>query len=73
MTRATEERGPVRVPREVLDGIEAVRRSGLTNMLDCPAVAEIAEALGYGAAADWIEANRGLYARGVFCGFGVLE
>ena len=33
----------VKVPKAVLDGIEAVRRSGLTNMLDRPVVAELAE------------------------------
>lgn len=31
------------IPQEVLDGVEAVRRSGLTNMLDRPVVAELAE------------------------------
>jgi hypothetical protein len=60
---------PVPVPRDVRDGLEAVRRSGLTNMLDRPAVARIAAGMGYDACARWVEGNRALYARGVFCGF----
>jgi hypothetical protein len=65
------EPGPdaVRVPPEVLEGLEAVRLSGLTNMLDRPAVARIAAAMGYAACARWIEGNRGLFARGIFRGF----
>ena len=31
------------VPKVVFGGIEAVRRSGLTNMLDCHAVAHLAQ------------------------------
>lgn len=63
-------KNPVRVPQVVLDGLEAVRRSGLTNMLDRPRVAEIAEGMGFDEAAAWVRANRELYARGVFEGFG---
>ena len=61
----------VRVPREVFEGIEAVRQSGLTNMLDCPAVAEIADAMGFEASARWLRAHRDLYARAIFHGFEV--
>jgi hypothetical protein len=65
--------GRVLVSREVLEGIEAVRRSGLTNMLDRPVVAELAEAMGFEAAARWVRENRDLYARGVFQGFEAVE
>ncbi len=61
--------GPVRVPPEVLKGLEAVRRSGLTNMLDRPAVATIAAWMGHEATARWVREHRDLYARGVFRGF----
>ena len=37
----------VPVPREVLDGLEAVRRSGGTNMLDRPRVGELSEAMSF--------------------------
>ena len=63
--------GKVPIPPEVLKGIEAVRRSGRTNMLDRPAVAAIALDLGHVDAAFWLEdkANHKAYAEGVFRGF----
>lgn len=64
-----DEKGAVAVPREVYEGIVAVRDSGLTNMLDRPRVAEIADKLGYDEAAEWIRSNRKAYAEGVFRGF----
>ena len=63
----------VPVPRRVFEGIEAVRRSGLTNMLDRPRVAELAEDLGFQESAEWVRANRELYARAVFNGFRVAD
>ena len=62
---------PVPVSREVFDGIEAVRLSGLTNMLDRPRVAEIADEMGYAESARWVREHRDLYARGIFQGFEV--
>jgi hypothetical protein len=53
----------------VREGLEAVRLSGLTNMLDRPAVARIAAAMGYAACARWVREHRALYARRVFHGF----
>jgi hypothetical protein len=63
----------VPVPSEVFTGIEAVRLSGLTNMIDRPRVAEIAEETGFYESACWIRANRDLYARAIFHGFDVIE
>ena len=62
---------PILVPRAVLDGIEAVRQSGATNMLDRPRVAQLCDALGFYEAALWVHDNRDLYARGIFHGFRV--
>ena len=59
----------VRVPKAVLDGLEAVRKSGLTNMLDRPVVAELASEFGFEKAARWINAHRKEYAVGIFHGF----
>ena len=59
----------IRVPAKILDGIEAVRRSGLVNMLDRNGVAEVAMALGLPTVAAWVVAEPGQYARGVFRGF----
>ena len=62
---------PARIPIPALvwQGIDAVRLSGLTNMLDRPVVARLAEELGYPDAARWIEAHPKEYAEGVFRGF----
>ena len=57
------------IPSAVLSGIEAVRRSGATNMLDWPAVADVAKRLGFPNAARWVRENPPTYARGVFQGF----
>jgi hypothetical protein len=63
----------VPVSSVVFEGIEAVRLSGRTNMLDRPCVADLAEAMGFEASARWVRENRELYARGVFNGFEVIE
>ena len=57
------------VPNEVLKGIIAVRDSGLTNMLDRPTVARLAQEMGFGQTAWWVQAHRKEYAEGVFHGF----
>ena len=59
----------VKVPKAVLDGLEAVRRSELTNMLDRPVVAELAREFGFEEAARWINAHRREFAEGIFHGF----
>lgn len=64
---------PVPIPADVFEGLEAVRRSGLTNMLDRPRVIEIAELWGYDATAKWLRENRNLYAQAIFQGFRVVE
>jgi len=63
----------VRVPKAVLDGLEAVRRSGLTNMLDRPVVAELAREFGFEKAARWIKTHRREFAEGLFHGFEAEE
>ena len=59
----------VKVPKAVLDGLEAVRRSGLTNMLARTTVADLAEEFGFEEAARWIKAHRRRFAEGIFRGF----
>lgn len=59
----------VTVPAEVYEGLERVRRSGRTNMLDRPAVARLAFENEDYSAALWVEENREQYAEGVFVGF----
>jgi len=59
----------IRVPKGVLEGLEAVRESGVTNMLNRPVVARLAEEMGFKEAARWIETHRKEYAEGIFRGF----
>ena len=63
----------IRVPAKILEGLEAVRRSGLVNMVDRNGVAEVARAIGLPAVAAWVVAEPGQYARGVFRGFEAEE
>ena len=60
---------PIPVPASVWQGLEAVRQSGATNMLDRPAVIQIAQELGYPETVQWIEDNPGQYSEGIFRGF----
>jgi hypothetical protein len=57
------------VPVDVLEGLEAVRQSGRTNMLEVSAVQLIAYQLGYHGTVLWIEDNEERYAVGIFHGF----
>lgn len=61
----------VPVPKTVLDGITAVRDSGMFNVVDLPAVAGLARQMGFGEAADWMNdrRNRATYSLGIFRGF----
>ena len=61
--------GPVVVTSDVLAGINAVRATGLVNMLDHKAVSMLAGACGSLAAGAWIEANPTTYTEGVIRGF----
>ena len=60
---------PIVVSIAVFQGLEAVRQSGYTNMLDRPRVIELAEMMGYAETADWVRENRNLYAAAIFGGF----
>jgi len=61
----------IKIPAEALKGLEAVRLSGRSNMLDRPAVAAIALELGHVDAAIWLtdKDNFKTYAQGIFQGF----
>ena len=63
----------IRVPKDVLEGLDAVLQSGLTNMLDRPVVARLAVEMGFENAAQWVEAHRKEYAEGIFRGFEAEE
>jgi hypothetical protein len=63
----------VQVPQKVLDGLMAVRDSGLTNMMDRPMVARLAARMGFEATAVWVRTHTKDYAEGVFHGFAPQE
>lgn len=71
LAEVLEDDAPVRVPVPAIvwQGVDAVRLSGLTNMLDRPEVVRIARELDFTEAAGWIEAHPKEYAEGVFRGF----
>ncbi len=66
---ATAERTPIVVPAVVLAGLEDVRTSGLTNMLDRPRVILFALVAGYNETARWVQEHRDAYARGILGGY----
>ncbi|MHB9131558.1 MAG: DUF5049 domain-containing protein [Armatimonadota bacterium] len=66
------EKQPVTIPADVYEGLEAVRQSGVTNMLDRPRVIELAEMMGYEETAEWLRTHRQDYAIGIFQGFRVV-
>ena len=63
------DRARIRVPTDVMEGLEAVRLCGKTNMLDTPRVIELALEMGHDATAFWVYENRPRYAEGIFRGF----
>ncbi len=65
----------VKVPAGVLEGIEAVRESGETNMFDIWRVSSLAQRFGYPETAAWLleEENQRAYVRGMLRGFEVGE
>ena len=60
---------PVRVPEEVLEGLEAVRRHAGTDALDIATVRYLAQERGRGALAVWVDKHPQEYGRGVLDGF----
>jgi hypothetical protein len=57
----------------VYDGIEAVRRSGVCNMLDRATVRQVALLLGHDEAYEWIRDHPDLYSQAVFRGLVVAD
>lgn len=63
------ETAKVPIPADVLEGLEAVRTSGKTNMLDVPVVMKLALDMGHPQTALWVREHQALYAVGIFRGF----
>ena len=60
---------PVQILREVLEGLEAIRRHAHTDVLDIATVRYLAEERGQPALAVWIDKNPREYGRGLLYGF----
>jgi hypothetical protein len=71
--KSKENQPKKKVPASVLEGLEAVRRAGTTNMFDWRVVCIQAVALGYPEAQAWIENNIETYVEGIFTGFEVED
>ena len=61
----------INVSKDVYDGLEKVRESGLTNMFDRIRVIQILSSWGEDEAAEWVNNNRDTYGKGIFEGFEV--
>lgn len=59
----------VPIPADVLEGLEAVRISGQTNMLDVSMVVKLALEMGLPQTALWVHDHQALYSVGCFRGF----
>jgi hypothetical protein len=60
------------VPADVLEGLEAVRRSG-AHMVERTHVLVLAKRMGYRQTVRWVEEHPDEYAHGVFQGFEASE
>ena len=73
-TMPQPEQNGVEISKEVFDGLEFIRQSGMTNMLDRPTVLQLAREWEFDATADWIEsADRKTYAELIFKGPIVID
>jgi len=59
----------VRIPRDVLEQLEAVRRAARTDALDIPMLRYAASETGKPALVVWIDRHAGEYGRGLLDGF----
>lgn len=64
---------PIQITKKVFTGLEAVRRSGATNMFDRPRVIELLEEMGFDQSADWVRNHKTEYANGIFQGFEAVD
>jgi hypothetical protein len=63
-----------KISKAVFDGLEFIRKSGATNMLDRPMVLNLAREWDFAETADWIESvDIGTYGRLIFQGPEVIE
>ncbi|MCL6630686.1 MAG: DUF5049 domain-containing protein [Armatimonadetes bacterium] len=71
--RCAVEQTKVPIPADVLEGLETVRLSGKTNMLDVPMVVKLALDMGHPQTDLWVNEHQALYAVGIFRGFDATD
>lgn len=74
MERQSRSNERVQISQEVYEGLEIIRQSGATNMLDKPLVTYLAHEWGLEEAAGWLEiVDTKTYGRLIFMGPEVVE
>jgi hypothetical protein len=63
------EQDPIRIPREVLEELESVRRYTRAEVLDIPTIRHVAMERGKPALALWIDKHEQEYGQGLLNGF----
>ncbi len=69
MVREVIEQGPVRIPKDVLEELEAVRLYTRTDVLDIPTLRYVAMEREKPALVVWIDGHESEYGRGLLDGF----
>jgi hypothetical protein len=69
VVRRVSEQESVRIPREVLDELESVRRYTRAEVLDIPTIRHVAMERGKPALVVWIDKHAPEYGQGVLNGF----
>ncbi len=64
-----KEQGPVRIPKDVLEELEAARRAARTDALDIPTLRYTASEEGRPALVVWLDKHPSEYGRGLLDGF----
>jgi hypothetical protein len=71
--RRVSEQEPVRIPKNVLEELESVRRYTRAEILDIPTVRHVAMERGKPALVVWIDEHEREYGRGLLDGFQAEE
>ncbi len=61
------------ISQEAFDGLESIRSSGKTNMLDYPEVLRLSRLYGFEETSNWLTDHKGRYSKGIFFGFEIVE
>jgi type IV secretory pathway ATPase VirB11/archaellum biosynthesis ATPase len=69
VVRRVSEQEPVRIPREVFEELESVRRYTRAEVLDIPTIRDVAMERGKTALLLWIDKHEQEYGQGLLNGF----